>query len=194
MNFNLTKEQQLILLGLIASIVIGLGVMTYRHFSGSASEEIVIEQPKNPIDSSIMVHISGAVRKEGVYKMKAGDRLLDVIEMAGGALPRADLSAVNLAEPIKDGEKIIIPTKGIVENKASGNQESMGRETSSRKVNINVADEKTLDSLPGIGPATAKAIIEYRRTNGPFSRIEQIMEIPRFGKSKFERIRDKITI
>lgn len=61
-------------------------------------------------------------------------------------------------------------------------------------MNLNTADEKALDSLPGVGPATAKAMVEYRRTNGPFTRIEQIMEIPRFGKAKFERVKDRITI
>jgi len=192
---NLTKEQQLILLGLIASIVVGLGVMAYRHFQGETTTAIVIENPKTSQPSvQILVHISGSVRREGVYKLKIGDRLLDVIKEAGGALPTADLSALNLAEPAKDGEKIIVPVKQEVLERISGNPDTRISGTSQRKVNLNIADEKTLDSLPGIGPSTAKAIIEYRRTNGPFARIEQIMEIPRFGKSKFERIKDRITI
>jgi competence protein ComEA len=190
MELNLTKEQQLILLGLIASIAVGVGVMAYRHFFAVSNSDIIIETPKfaqaNLPAPQVLVHISGAVRKDGVYKMELGDRLLDAIKMAGGALPSADLSAVNLAEPVKDGVKIIIPVKQEVLERGSG--------TSSGKVNITAADENALDSLPGVGPSTAKAIIEYRRTNGPFTRLEQIMEIPRFGKAKFERIKDKITI
>jgi len=192
---NLTKEQQLILLGLIASIVVGLGVMAYRHFQGETTTAIVIENPKTSQPSvQILVHISGSVRREGVFKIKSGDRFLDVIKEAGGALPTADLSAINLAEPVKDGAKIIIPIKREVLERISGNLDTRISGTSQRKVNLNIADEKVLDSLPGVGPSTAKAIIEYRRTNGPFARIEQIMEIPRFGKSKFERIKDRITI
>jgi len=192
---NLTKEQQLILLGLIASIVVGLGVMAYRHFLGEPTSAIVIENPKVVQPSvKILVHISGAVRREGVYKLKFGDRLLDAIKEAGGVLPNADLSALNLAELAKDGEKIIVPVKQEVLERISGNPDTRISGTSQRKVNLNIADEKVLDSLPGVGPSTAKAIIEYRRTNGPFARIEQIMEIPRFGKSKFERIKDRITI
>jgi len=195
MNLNLTKEQQLILLGLIASIVVGLGVMAYRHFQGEPTNAIVIENPKTFQPSvQILVHISGAVRREGVYKLKFGDRLLDAIKEAGGVLPNADLSALNLAEPVKDGEKIVVPVKRVVIEGLSGDPDTRISGTALRKVNLNTADEKALDSLPGVGPSTAKAIIEYRRTNGPFARVEQIMEIPRFGKSKFEKIKDRITI
>lgn len=207
MNLNLTKEQQLILLGLIASIVVGLGVTAYRRFLPSSPEGIAIEEPSDKSrlapSSMIIVHLSGAVRREGVYRLKPGDRLLDAVGMAGGALPSADLSAINLAEVVKDGVKVIVPVKREVRERISGGPEISPEPlrfrvrvsgTSSRKVNLNTADEKTLDSLPGVGPATAKAIVEYRRMNGPFTRIEQIMEIPRFGKAKFERIKDKITI
>lgn len=198
MNLNLTKEQQLILLGLIASIVVGLGVTAYRRFLPSSPEGIAIEEPSDKSrlapSSMIIVHLSGAVRREGVYRLKPGDRLLDAVGMAGGALPSADLSAINLAEVVKDGVKVMIPVKREVRERVSGDQDIRISGTSSRKVNLNTADEKTLDSLPGVGPATAKAIVEYRRMNGPFTRIEQIMEIPRFGKAKFERIKDKITI
>jgi len=190
MNLNLTKEQQLLLLGLIASIVVGLGVMVYRGYSAGSSQRIIIEETKNTgftaPASTIMVHVCGAVRREGVYKISPGDRLLDALKMAGGSLPSADLSALNLAEIIKDGIKIVVPAKQIMVEMAS--------KTGSSRVNINTADEKALDSLPGVGPSMAKAILEYRRTNGPFARIEQIMEIPKFGKSKFEKIKDKIVI
>ena len=197
-NLNLTKEQQLIIIGLIGSLLVGLGVMAFKQFYLKPDTEITIEEPKNipcPAPSpEIIVHISGAVRREGVYRLKSDDRKLDALKMAGGALSSADLSAINLAEPVKDGEKIIVPVKPNVAERVSGDQGIGGTGTTSRKVNINTADEKTLDSLPGIGPSTATAIVEYRRVNGLFIRPEQIMEIPRFGKSKFEKIKDKITV
>jgi len=206
-NFNLSKEQQLILLGLIISLVIGFGVKVYQHFS-RPSQGIIIEEPgaRNvpAVEGTIMVHVCGAVHREGVFKLKLGDRLLDALKLAGGPLPSADLSGVNLAERVKDGEKIIVPEKQKVVEEGIGNASSdrsserkekdKKKQMSFSKININTADEKMLDSLPGIGPATAKAIIEYRRKNGPFARIEQIMEIPRFGKSKFEKIKDRVTL
>ena len=191
MELGLSKEQQLILIGLIASIIIGSGVMLYRNYSNTCSNDPII-QPSSP--PPLMVHLSGAVKREGVYKLAQGDRLLDAVNLAGGALPNADLSAINLAEIAKDGEKIVVPVKPTAIAGGSGDQGNGGPGTLVGKVNINSADEKSLDSLPGVGPSTAKAIVEYRRTNGPFNRIEQIMEIPRFGKSKFERIKDRITV
>ncbi len=195
MDLNLSKEQQLLLLGLVASIIVGLGVTAYRHFFTGPSQGIAIEEPKATAQSfTVMVHVCGAVRREGVYKLNPGDRLLDAIKAAGGTLPLADLSALNLAEVVKDGLKVIVPVKREVFDRISGDQDIRTSGTRSSKVNLNTADEKALDSLPGIGPSTAKAIIEYRRNNGPFTRIEQIMEIPRFGKSKFEKIKDRLTL
>lgn len=200
MDFSLTKEQQLIAIGLVASIVIGLAVMALRPFFNSSSPEQLVVQPKGDQmpRAATEVHVCGAVRREGVYKLKPGDRVIDAITLAGGAQPSADLSAVNLAETVKDGEKILIPVKQIVTpeqlDSSSGNQTGQKSASPSAPININTADEKTLDSLPGVGPSTAKAIVEYRRTKGSFAKPEQIMEIPRFGKSKFEKIKGMIII
>ena len=201
MDISLTKEQQLILLGIVASIIVGFGVMLFRNHYAKAGSAIVIDNSKAGHQmikgTAVTVHISGAVRREGVYKLKTGDRLLDAIEMAGGAPPFADLSAVNLAEPVKDGLKIVVPAKrisGYQGISGTGDQSIRGSEKTETKVNLNTADEKALDSLPGVGPATAKAIIEYRKSKGPFARIEQIMEIPRFGKSKFDKLKSRIII
>jgi competence protein ComEA len=205
MELNLPKEQQLLLLALIASLVVGLGVMAIQNISPASSDKVSIETPKHghimaqeAAKPTIMVHVCGAVRREGVYKLNPGDRLIDAVKLAGGARPAADLTAVNLAEAVKDGQKIVVPAKQLpVETHSEPvNVEAGGKQRSKLQgpININTADEKTLDSLPGVGPATAKAIIEYRKTKGPFARIEQIMEIPRFGKSKFERIKGLVII
>ncbi|MBN3033369.1 MAG: ComEA family DNA-binding protein [Candidatus Saganbacteria bacterium] len=201
MDFDLTKEQQLIVLGLIAALLIGCAVMAARQFfpGGQPGGAITITPPKpDPgFTSLITVHLCGAVRREGVYKLKPGDRMLDALSLAGGARPSADLSAVNLAATVKDGEKILVPAKQppLIESAASpavGQKDKIP--SPAAKVNLNTADEKALDSLPGVGPATAKAIVEYRRTKGVFARPEQLMEIPKFGKSKFERVKNMISI
>ncbi len=193
MEISISKEQQLILLGLVVSIIIGLGVMTYRQFAGSAGQEIAVEADSGAKEgagrpTAVIIHLSGAIRREGVYRLNLGDRLMDAIALAGGAANSADLSAINLAEQVKDGQKINIPFK--IEAAAK----DVGPGINSAQIHLNSADEKALDDLPGVGAQTAKTIVEYRRKNGPFSRIEQLMEIPRFGKSKFERIKDRITL
>lgn len=190
-DLNLTKEQQLILIGLIVSFFVGLGFLAWKHFSPSQNETISIGQPA---DSSfteqsgvVIVHISGAVGREGVYQLKAGDRLLNALKLAGGATPLADLSNLNLAEVVKDGEKIIVPNKiRLIQQESSIKAGGI--------TNLNSANEEQLDSLPGIGKSTAKQIIEYRQKIGGFVKVEQLLEIPRFGKGKLERLRDKVSL
>ena len=196
---NLSKEQKIIILGLIISIIVGLSVNYFRGYDSNKQETTFVEQKETTQTESspqlsILIHISGAVRREGVYRLNAGDRLLDAVKIAGGAQANADLSSLNLAEEVKDGQKIIVPFKQLVSSRISGDQDIGKSGSSSPKVSLNTADEKALDSLPGVGPSTAKAIVEYRQKNGPFTRLEQIMEIPRFGKNKYEKIKDKITL
>ena len=198
MDFNLTKEQQLIILGLVVSIIIGLGVTVYKQFSQPEPGEVVIEsnnfQNNDEKRGEIVAHVSGAVKKEGVYRLTYGDRVIEAIKMAGGATAKADLSVLNLAEVVKDGGKVYVPLKEAVqtninEEKSAGQGKKIGG-----KVNINTADVKRLDTLPGIGPATAQAIVDYRREKGLFSAPEKLLGVPRLGKAKFEKLKEKITI
>ncbi len=201
---NLSREQQLIILGLILLIVVGLGVMAYRRMAGGASEEIIISQTEQqvPVQHSIkhqpeiIVHVSGGVKREGVYSIKSNSRLIDALQAAGGATALADLASINLAEKIKDGQKVIVPVKKIALVRRSGDQGTRISGTSSTggKVNINTADEKQLCNLTGIGKATAQKILEHRSSNGRFSKIEDIMKVKSIGKSKFGKIKDQITI
>ena len=198
---GLSREQQLIILGLILVIVAGLGTMLFRHFLAAGSEEIQIEKPgdiKQMVDSAgVVVHVSGAVKKEGVYRLKMGDRIIDALEIAGGSLPHANLSSINLAEKAKDGQKIIVPEKPMAceRGSASGHSGSgSGKSIASGRVNINLADEKELCGVSGIGAATAKRIIEHRQANGPFAKTEDIMKVKGIGKGKFEKIKDQIII
>jgi competence protein ComEA len=186
---SITREQQLIILGLILIIISGLGVMAYRRISPAEEGGILIDLPKESriIDRpKIIIHISGAVNKEGVYNLKAGDRVIDALALAGGAKLNADLSSINLAEKIKDGVKIVIPEKIKRSN--------LDSQSSSGKVSINRASEKGLCKVAGIGPSTAKKIIEYRSSKGPFSKIEDIMKVKSIGKGKFGKIKDGISL
>ncbi len=201
---DLSREQLFIIIGLVLVILSGLGVMAYRRLAGDESEEIVIEEPTQEMQrievGKVVVHVTGAVKQEGVYKLKLGDRVIDALGLAGGAAPDANLSSINLAEKVKDGQKIIVPVKVKVVERRSGDPGIRGSGTSSGKtavsgkVNINIASEKELCKVRGVGPSTAKKIIEHRSTNGPFSKIEDIMKVKGIGKGKFAKIKEQIII
>jgi len=182
-------------------IVTGLGVMTFRYFSPGELSEVLIENtgPEGAVQAKeagqLIVHVAGAVRREGVYKLKHGDRIIDALNLAGGATALANLSSINLAEKVKDGQRVIIPVKQILVERRSGELENRGSGNSSGgKVNINSASEKELCKLKGIGKTTAERIVKYRAANGPFSKIEDITKVKRIGKSLLKKIKDEISI
>lgn len=190
---KLSDEHKLTIIGLLAAVIIGSLVYAYNHFLVPSKSSEILDKPekifsRTPSSSGLKVHISGAVRREGVYVAKIGDRVVDLVTLAGGSMPNADLSALNLAEEVKDGQKVVIPVKvyqdiRISEGGRSGKQ-------SIRKIKINTATLSELDELPGIGPATAQKIIDAR----PFSKLEDLAKIPRFGKSKFDKIKDRLCL
>ncbi|MCU0641852.1 MAG: ComEA family DNA-binding protein [Candidatus Margulisbacteria bacterium] len=186
MDLSLTKEQQLLILGFIVALVVGLGVAAFRQLVPEAPSGIIMEQTAPAEDNRIMVHVCGAVGAEGVFRVKPGSRLLEVIEIAGGPLVDADISALNLAEVVKDGQKIIVPSRLPV---SQSNQPG-----AVARININTAGVDEFDSLPGIGKATAEKIVELRRKQGPFVRLEQLLEVPRFGKAKLEKMKERLTL
>lgn len=160
------------------------------------------------IEETIVVHITGEVKKEGVIYLKRGARIVDAIKEAGGETKEADLSQVNLAYELQDGQKIYIPNKNekisqyiigkngetMNDNSANTGSESTSYNKEGAKVNINTASQAELDSLPGIGPALAQRIIDFRVENGNFNSIEDIQNVKGIGDSKYEDIKDKIVV
>jgi competence protein ComEA len=112
------------------------------------------------------------------------------VEAAGGATEEADLERINLALPVTDGQQVHVPRIG---EDSSPVQPSSGQPATSR-VNINTADAATLESLPGIGPALAQRIVEYRQAHGPFERIEDVMDVSGIGTATFEGIQDLLVV
>lgn len=134
------------------------------------------------------MHIAGCVIEEGIVKLKEGDRIADAIERAGGITSDADISKVNLAYKLKDGQKIYIPSNIEEDNITiitQGGAGVIGEDVeTSDKVNINTATQTELETLSGIGPSTASKIIEYRIQNGEFSDVEDIKNVPRYRRFK----------
>lgn len=174
------------------------------------SPQIVIENTASPSLSpaEIYVHVAGEVHLPGLYKLPQGARVADAIKMAGGATSDADMDALNLAMPLKDGDKIVVPKKasqgpenpemhaGIqIPSTANQNQESGSLQSGgTSKININTASAKELESLPGIGPVLAQRIVDYRAQKGGFKNIEEIKEVSGIGDKRFEAIKDLITV
>lgn len=160
-----------------------------------------------PTQPPLVVQISGAVAKPGVYSLPPGSRVLDAIQAAGGVLTDADVNLINQAALIQDGQMIWVPVRSSAPQN-SPTQDSVPvvpalPENPSRTsptleviypINLNTATPEELESLPGIGPELAARIIEYRNTHGPFVKTEDILMVSGIGPKTFEKIKDLITI
>jgi competence protein ComEA len=148
-----------------------------------------------PTEKPIVVHVTGAVPRPGVYALAQGSRVQDAISAAGGFLADAEKGGINLARALEDGEQLDIPY-------AQGASPVIGTESpvlteppsSAELININTASQSELETLPGIGPSTAQKIIQYREQNGPFVSTENIVNVPGIGPGTYERIKNLITV
>jgi competence protein ComEA len=140
----------------------------------------------------VVAHAAGAVRNPGVYRLDAGARVADLLAAAGGALPDADLDRVNLAAKVIDGVQVYVPRRGEAGG-SGGAAGSVGGETVG-PVNLNTATLEQLDALPGVGPATAKAILDARTRLGGFASVEDLLDVRGIGPAKLDAIRDLVTV
>ena len=160
----------------------------------SSNEEIEELKKEDNIDNKeITVYISGEVKKAGIVILKSGDRLATAVEKLGGTTNKADLNKVNLAMKVEDEQHYIIPKIG--EEVSEESVEVTNKEVSSQessKININTATIEELDTLPGVGEATANKIVNHRSENGEFKTVEEIKNVNGIGDKKFENIKELI--
>ncbi len=197
------KNALYVLLGVMAGFVLA-GVLIYVSRAPAGQPILLLPAPTK---APVAVHVVGAVPRPGLYEFAEGARVQDAIDAAGGLLTSANVDAVNLAALLVDGEQLTIPYTAGEEPAASADtssgpdlpssntneSDSSGSENSDL-ININTASLEELDSLPGIGPTTAQRIIDYRDTNGPFTTIDEIMDVSGVGPSTFDEIKDLITV
>ena len=151
---------------------------------------------------SIVVHVAGEVHKPGVYTLPSSARMIDAVTAAGGATARADLEVINLATPLIDSSQIYVPAKGVAARPTfvrplpgvNGVALAPNTPSASGVVNINRASVAELDALPGVGPSTAQAIVDYRSANGPFSSPEDLLNVKGIGPAKFEAMRKLVGV
>lgn len=220
-DFNL-KDNKIIVVVCIIIIIIFFCVFFYTR-SNLKSEynevnnydilqnETNIEE--NEDDTKIFVHVTGAVKNEGIVEIKEEGRIADAVEAANGFTEEADISQINLAYKLEDGQKIYIPSikdekikeeekvleKEYVTDEAGDDiiiEDDISSVKSKKdgKININTAMESELEEIPGVGESTAKKIIEYRKNNGKFKEIEDIKNVSGIGDSKFENMKEKICV
>lgn len=178
------------------------------------TENVVQQEKVVTEEETIAIHITGEVKNAGLIYLKKGARIEDAIQSAGGITKDASLDKVNLAYILEDGQKIYIPNKkekieqneyiisnsgkNVLVEEGSNSEENITNKTSSKgennKVNINSANQTELETLPGIGPSLAQRIIEYRKQNGKFQKIEDIQNVKGIGNSKYSNIKEFIII
>ena len=175
-------------LGLIAAIVLLLSVFIVirGNTQSSAAPEII---PITIAEPEIFVDVTGAVNKPGVYTLTGKSRVIDAIKAAGDSAPGADLSTINLARVLNDGEQIYVDS--LVMNSAG---QRVSKKTPSGPININRATARQLDALDGIGPVIAARIVEYRKINGSFLSIDDLQKVSGIGAAKFAQIKSKVRI
>jgi len=153
-----------------------------------------------PTLASITVEVRGAINKPGVYALAAGSRVQDVLTLAGEMTNAADARALNLARKLNDGEQVYVPTLGETPPTTAPALTPALRSLPTvikqpiGKINLNTATLAELDTLPGIGPAIAQRIIEYRQQNGAFTKLEDIKKVRGIGDAMFEQIKELITV
>ncbi len=195
-------RKSLLILVLLVLVVTG-GTM-YGYYGEDGSIELAAaEKPSEATDGSnasrakIVVYVVGAVNRPGVVTLDANARAADAVNACGGVLPTADVEHVNMAQMLKDGQQLRVPEKAgtdAAQGEAQGKGAAEKGKSADGKININTADEKALDELPGVGPAMAKRIIEYRQSEGMFQSPEDLKKVRGIGEAKFEKMKDKITI
>lgn len=161
--------------------------------SASSTDESATAGAQAPT-VTVQVHVVGAVLTPGVVELPAGSRVEAAIERAGGATPEAVLSGVNLARPVVDGEQIVVPDAAALANAPNGSSSLVPQTSGDGLVHVNSADAAALESLPGVGPALAGRILDWRASNGPFTSLEQLLEVAGIGAKTLEGFRDRVTL
>jgi competence protein ComEA len=184
-------------------IALALGVLTVVGLVGGygvalrarpKTERIALSSPGGSSSRRpIFVHVAGAVRHPGLYELPDGSRVNDAVRAAGGPAKDADLDALNLAAKVKDGDKVLVPAKGAgpdAQVPTAGGPAA----GASAVINLNTATLDQLETLPGVGPATAQKIIAYRSDHGGFRSVDDLLNVPGIGPRKLDQIRPHVTV
>jgi competence protein ComEA len=204
---SVSRSTALVLVSAVL-VVLVLGGQRLARTGGASAPEIVAPlEPTSPTSSVsahrgralLVVHVVGAVRRPGLYRLREGARVADAVARAGGATRRAQLAALNLAAPLVDGIQVLVPRRAAA---AAGPASSSDTEAaapdsaiagSGTKLSLATATAVELDELPGVGPVTAQKILDYRTEHGPFRSVDDLDAVPGIGPTRVEQLRDHVT-
>ncbi|MFN2586934.1 MAG: helix-hairpin-helix domain-containing protein [Actinomycetota bacterium] len=178
----------------VVALLVGVGLLVSGRKPAAAIAPPATVPPASapsaPAPAQLLVHVAGAVMRPGLYALPAGARVADAVEAAGGPTRRGDLGLLNLAEPLVDGIKIEVLERGA--QPAPPPPAAPGASPSA--VSLNSADQAALETIPGVGPVTAAAILAYRDETGPFTSVEQLLEVSGIGPATLESLRPYVTL
>jgi competence protein ComEA len=179
-------------------LLIALLVLAGRYLIGAGAPEaprpapIVAEQPRADEQPKVVVHVVGAVRRPGLYRLREGSRIADALERAGGASRKADLTVVNLAAPLSDGVQIVVPARLAAATAAAPASSGASDAAPQGPLHLNSATLEQLDALPGVGPVTAQKILDFRDENGGFASVDELDAVPGIGPARMEQLREAV--
>jgi competence protein ComEA len=167
--------------------VAGLGAWKSRPVPEPVGAPIPEQAQASPTSSTLLVvAVAGKVRRPGVVRLPAGSRVADAVAAAGGALPGSDLTMLNLARKLVDGEQVVVGVPAAAAAPAPGASGSL--------ISLNSATAEQFDALPGVGPVLAQRLVEFRTTNGGFRSVDQLREVDGIGESRYQRLKDLVTL
>jgi competence protein ComEA len=190
---------QLLLCVVGAAVVIALGVGRLGRDDSEPSSSPVPEPAPLKVESAdaerVLVHVAGAVRQPGVYRLRASARVDDAVRRAGGATRRADLGGLNLAAKLEDGRQVLVPERAPAgPAPAVASAGSATAPGPAAPVNLNTATLEQLDVLPGIGPAMAQRIVDHREANGGFGSVDELADVPGIAEGRMAALRELVAV
>lgn len=195
---TLSRVELIALVAVVGVTVAGAGFWYVRSLPApvqvrSGPSEALVPAPTASASPTtvILVDVAGWVRRPGVYEFAEGARVIDAIDAAGGARPGAVLSSLNLAAPLVDGTQVLVPKES---QSAPTTETGTGTSGAPGLVNVNSATNAELETLPGIGEVIAQAIVDHRTENGPFTSVEQLVDVSGIGDATLENIRELVTV
>ena len=186
---EISRQQAIVVCMLVLVLLVGAGkLLGARHSPAPRRAQVKLVGASGGSRAQLLVVVSGAVRRPGVYKLPAGSRINDALLKAGGETGKADLTLVNRAASLTDGQQVLVPEKVAAPVAAAAS----GGSAPAAPVRLNSATLEQLDELPGVGPATAQRIIDYRTANGPFKTVDELDSVSGIGPAKLAELRDLV--
>ena len=214
--WRIHRDDPLLRVAVIAAVALAAGAFFYSAAtSGASGAGSGVASPGAPHSGEtgaaghssttttlkgLLIHVAGAVARPGVYELPVGARVADAVEIAGGAQAEADLDRLNLAAKVADGQRVGVPRKGEPLDDAGamasggGSADGWADGSGGGLVNLNTANLAQLETLPGVGPATAAKIVSYRQERGGFKSVRDLLNIRGIGEARFAELRDRVTV